>query len=73
MITGWPSRSVEPLGDQARRDLGRAAGRIADHQPDLPRRIGLRLVRCCETAGSATVAPARRKKLGGGERLTAAL
>src|SRR5215831_14276206 len=32
----------QPLTEQARGDVGRAAGRVADDQPHRPRRIGLR-------------------------------
>jgi hypothetical protein len=31
---------VEPVGDQARQDVGRPAGRERDHDPDDPLRIG---------------------------------
>ena len=49
----------QPLAHQARDDVGRAAGGIADDDVHRPRRIGLRAVRSRDTAGSAA-APAAR-------------
>ena len=36
----WPSRSRQPLAEQARGQVGRSAGRIADNEVDRARRIG---------------------------------
>ena len=45
-------RLAELVGDEARRNVGRAAGAKSDHQPDRPARIGVgRGCRCGAQAG----------------------